>query len=166
MKKQTKKFILGLGAVALLTNSLHANMNEEKTQMQKAMMIKHFQIKHMPMKSQKGIVDRMIIGKIMMLDLSDEQKGKIDTIIKEFKAELSDPYEAFSDNEFDKDAFVKAQRNNIKTMIKNRADLIEKVYNVLTKEQRKDLKTILDMDKIVKKKLFNKHQAHKPKFQG
>lgn len=166
MKRQTKRFILSLGAIALFTSSLHADMNDDKMQMQKGMMVKHFQIKHMPMKPQNGLLDRMIIGKIMMLDLSEEQKGKIDNIIKEFKAELSDPYEAFSDEEFDKDAFVKAQRDNIKTMIKNRADLIEKVYSVLTKEQRKDLKTILDMDKIVKKKLFNKHQAHKPEFRG
>lgn len=164
-----KKLILSISAAVLLSTSLFANMHDGKKQMPKDGMNKQACMDKMgkkPFEFKKG---DMIIGKMMMLDLSSEQKEKIKTIMDNFKDDLEDPYEAFSANGFDKDKFVDAQKNNIKTMLKNRADLIEKVYAVLTKEQKKDLKTILDADRIMKKKRFEKmisQHPHKPEFHG
>lgn len=162
-----KRLILSLSTIALLSTSLFANMHQEKMGMPHGDMKKERCMKGMH-KPHGGMQENMIIGKIMMLDLTKEQKDKIDTIMSEFKADLKDPYEAFSESSFDKDKFVEAQQNNIKMMLKNRAELIEKVYAVLTKAQKKDFKTLLNSDRIMKNKKFENRMGGmpKPEFQG
>eukprot|EP01155_Anaeramoeba_flamelloides_P012774 Anaeramoba_flamelloidesa333531_47.p2 GENE.a333531_47~~a333531_47.p2 ORF type:complete len:184 (+),score=31.62 a333531_47:124-675(+) len=164
--KMNKKLILSLSTVALLSSSLFANM-PQKMEMQKDGMQQQSCMKKMKRHSFGHKKVDMIITKIMMLDLTSKQKDEIKKIINEFKDNLQDPSDAFSDTGFDKDMFIEAHNHNFKTMIENRANLIEKVYAVLTKEQKKDLKTILDMDKLIKKK-FDKMmgKAHKPEFRG
>lgn len=163
-----KKLILSLSTVTLLSTALFANMEHHKDKMQNSQIKKDACMKMMDKTHPKHKRGEMIIGKIMMLDLSAEQKNKIDQLMAQFKEKMQDPYEAFSDNGFDKDKFIDAHKNNFKTMVKHKAQMIEEVYSILTKEQKKDLKTILDMDKIMKKKKFDKMmgKVHKPEFHG
>lgn len=162
MKLQNKKLILTLATVTLFTNSLFANMDEKRTQLPENMMIKHFYMKTMPMKPHHKFEDR-IISKIMMLDLSKEQKKQIKEIVHTKNKKTLDPLDAFSEDGFDKEKFILAIENKKETKLKNKAEKIAKVYALLTKEQKKDLKTILDMEKLMKKKMSKKH---KPEFRG
>jgi protein CpxP len=170
MKRQTKKIILSLGAIALFTTSLSANTYEGKRQLPNGMMIKHYQMKQMPMKGyHKKSRKNMIISKIMMLDLTPEQSKKIKEIVEVKNDKVIDPLDAFSENGFDKDKYIKAIEGNKEARLKERAEKISKIYALLTKEQKKDLKTIIDMEKLMKKKKFDRMMGkndQRPQFRG
>ncbi|MDY0321991.1 MAG: Spy/CpxP family protein refolding chaperone [Arcobacteraceae bacterium] len=103
---------------------------------------------------QKGGCDMMgnkrvmmyVMDTIMSLDLSKEQESKIDAIMKEHMDEVkakTDIASAFSADKFDKKKFMEAQ-NTREIMVQSKADMLEKVYKVLTKEQKAELKAELD----------------------
>jgi Spy/CpxP family protein refolding chaperone len=103
---------------------------------------------------QKGGCDMMgnkrvmmyVMDTIMNLDLSKEQETKIDAIMKEHMDEVkakTDVASAFSADKFDKKKFMEAQ-NTREIMVQSKADMLEKVYKVLTKEQKAELKAELD----------------------
>ena len=90
-----------------------------------------------------------IIKVFQSLDLSSDQKEQLMTLRKEMQEtmkSLRDPQKAkeellgyFSEEGFDKDGFVNKVSEKFDEKIKIRADYIEKMYNILTPEQRKDL---------------------------
>ena len=155
MKIQNKKLILSFAALALFATSSFANMYEGKTHIPKDMIIKHYHMKNMPMKAH-GINPEMIISKLRMIDLSQDQIKKIKDIMKEKSSDMADPLDAFSETAFDKKEFIAAIEKNKKTKLEEIANKIQKIYSVLTKEQKKDLKTIIDMEKIKKKNMMKK----------
>ena len=95
-------------------------------------------------KYHKGSKGRFIIGAVYSLDLSKEQELKIDSFIKEFQERRSASFSAFKNDSFDKQAYINERMNRRENMIKAKADLIEKIYSVLTKEQRTKLKKELE----------------------
>merc|ERR1711916_365854 len=88
----------------------------------------------------KGDKSRFIIGAVYSLDLTKEQETTINKYVEEFQKTRMETFDAFNEDGFDKEAFVKARLNKRENMIKAKAELIEKVYTVLTKDQKSQLK--------------------------
>lgn len=80
------------------------------------------------------------------LDLSDTQKEKLAAIQQEMREEMqanrgqkqnSPMLSAIKDGKFDKTAYLSASEERFSEMSTKRAEHFEKVYNVLTDEQKK-----------------------------
>lgn len=146
-----KKIILSIVATALVASSLLAFNGQGQMQQGKRDGYKHGK---MMMHSQKHKGGFMFIKMVMKLDLSDEQRTKIKSIIKNSMESMPKPSEAFTDTSFDKNAFIKLAQERKDSKIQRKADTIEKVYTVLDASQKKDLKTMLDMKEIMKNKMM------------
>lgn len=150
------KIILSLGTSVLLASSLLAASPQSGMKQGNGSSCKQ----HKMMKQGKGQDRRhSIIKMFKKLDLSDAQRTEIRTMIKTSMQNMPNPHDAFTDTSFNKEQFVKLAKQKRDNKLQRKAELIEKVYNVLTDSQKKDLKTMLDMRDIMKKN----HQMKKPR---
>lgn len=141
------KFIISLGTMILVSSSLLAfspcpnkkQCNGVSSKQQKMMKEQHQSRGH-------GFIDMF-----NKLDLSDEQRTEIRSIVKTSMKNMPNPHTSFSDNGFDKDEFVKLVKQRRDNRIEHRANIIEKAYKVLNSAQKKDFKTMLDMLDMMKK---------------
>lgn len=155
------KIILSLGATALLASSLFAlspvpsQDNGTSCQQHKQSKMKQCdgsscQQKNM-MKSHKQNKKNGIVKMFMKLDLSDAQRAEIRSIMQENRKNRVTMSSAFTDTNFDKAQFIQIAKAKKANKAERKAELISKIYNVLTKPQKKDFKTMLDMKEIMKK---------------
>ena len=77
------------------------------------------------------------------LKLSNEQRLKIMNIIQNSFKESKNPIDAFTKDGFDKAKFIKITKSKRDEMIEKRADNMEKIYNVLTTEQKSKFLTLI-----------------------
>jgi len=153
------KIILGLGTSVLLASSLLAfspqsNMNQRDGSSCK----QHKMMKHQKQGQARG---HGLMNMFSKLDLSDEQRTEIRSIVKDSMKNRVNSLTAFSDSGFNKEQFVKLEKQKRDNRIERRAEVLEKVYGVLNSSQKKDFKTMLDMRDIMKKnqkmtRCFNK----------
>lgn len=143
-----KKMILSLGTIVILSTSAFAFNN--KCDMKQGYGCKSNNQMMMKGKGYKkrGGIERMV----MHLDLSQEQQNKIRDIIKQSRTDIPKISAAFSDNDFDKEKFIKLLKDRRDGKIERRAQMISKVYAVLNPSQKKELKTMIDMKEIMKKR--------------
>lgn len=104
----------------------------------------------------KGNSSRFIIGAVYALDLSDEQKKSIDSYMQEYQKNRSRVFDAFTNDSFDKQAYIKARMKTKEDMIEAKANLLEKIYSTLTKEQKVQLKKELTGFEKIKEERFGK----------
>ncbi|DAB28712.1 MAG: hypothetical protein A2513_10300 [Sulfurimonas sp. RIFOXYD12_FULL_33_39] len=146
-----KRIILSLGLAALLSSSVFAdNMSCDKGN-------KEFG------KCGKGVMkhnnhegDRFM-PLVMKLNLSDEQRKKIDEIMQENMKNMSNMpnmSDAFSDKDFDKKLFVKLQKEKNEKKTERKAQMIESIYAILTPTQKQEFKKIVDEKAAAKKEFF------------
>lgn len=81
------------------------------------------------------------------LNLSVEQKNKIFEIRKETMKNNQTLDIAFSKTSFDKEKFIEIMKQKRDNMIESKAEMIGKVYAVLTSEQKEQLKVLMDLKK-------------------
>ncbi|AOO64512.1 Spy/CpxP family protein refolding chaperone [Sulfurospirillum halorespirans] len=102
------------------------------------------------MRGAKG--DMMGIPMLEKLNLTDDQEHKLDVLRSEFKLEMTklrDPkmmtkmQDLMSGESFNKKEFIKLNNEMHEKMVAVQADHMEKVFNILTKEQRAELKTLM-----------------------
>jgi len=93
------------------------------------------------------------------LDLSKEQRSKVKDIVHNTKPKMVGLNEVFKDGKFDKNKYIDISLNKHKNMVEYKATLIEKIYNILTKEQKIELKKMIDSKKFDDKRGF-KHDKH------
>jgi protein CpxP len=85
---------------------------------------------------------------VAQLDLTDIQEAKITKVIDEYKNKpKANPYDAFSKDSFDKKKYLDTISNMKSNRLKDKADMMEKVYKILTKTQKVKLKKLLDEQK-------------------
>ena len=152
------KIILSLGASALLASSLLAlspvpnqgNAGACQQGKMKQCDGASCQQKKMMKQHKQGKKDG-IVKMFMKLDLSDAQRAEIRSIIQENRKNRPTLNTAFSDTSFDKEQFIAISKAKQANKAERKAELIQKIYNVLTKAQKKDLKTMLDMKVLMKK---------------
>jgi Spy/CpxP family protein refolding chaperone len=86
------------------------------------------------------------------LKLDDGQVSKIKDIMKNIRPKIESYSEVFKDGKFDKDRYIDISLNKYKNMVEYKATLIEKIYEILTKEQKDELKKMIDSNKFEDKK--------------
>jgi len=92
------------------------------------------------------------MGMFQQLNLTDDQRHKLEVLHSEMKLEMTklrDPKMAtkmqdlMSGDSFNKKEFIKMHNEMHEKMVALQADHMEKVFNILTKEQRAELKTLM-----------------------
>lgn len=92
------------------------------------------------------------MGMIQQLNLTDDQRHKLAVLQSEMKLEMTklhDPkmmtkmQDLMSGESFNKKEFIKMHNEMHEKMLALQADHMEKVFNLLTKEQRSELKTLM-----------------------
>jgi protein CpxP len=145
-----KKIILSLTATALLATSLLAFNGQGQMQQGNNQGCKQGKM----MQGQMGKRGPMFMHMIMKLDLSDKQRADIKAIAKKSMQNMPNPHDAFTDATFDKEKFVKLANERRDSKAQTKADMIEEIYAILDSSQKKDLKTMLDMKDMMKKKMM------------
>ena len=148
------KIILSLGATALMVSSLLAFSPDSNMKQCDGSSYKQ----HKMMKHHKSGKRGELVAKFMKLDLSTEQRVQIKALIKESRKDMPNPHTAFSDSSFDKAKFLKLVQQRKDAKAEHKAELIEKIYKLLDATQKKNFKTILDMQKIMKNKHMGKYE--------
>jgi Spy/CpxP family protein refolding chaperone len=81
------------------------------------------------------------------LNLTGEQKIKIEQIVADVRKNEKTPDVAFTKDSFDKDKFISIMNDRRDNMIKSQAEIIEKSYAILTAKQKEQLKVLIDLRK-------------------
>lgn len=107
------------------------------------------------MQGQQGMMmhgNRGGMGMFQQLNLTDDQRHKLEVLHSEMKLEMTklrDPkmvtkmQDMMSGDSFNKKEFIKMHNEMHEKMVALQADHMEKVFNILTKEQRAELKTLM-----------------------
>lgn len=141
-----KRVIFSLGLAALLSSSLLAeNMSCDK---EGRGLHKSHDMSH---KKHRG---GHFMPMVMKLDLSDEQRDKISAIMQERMKNMPDMSDAFTQDGFNKELFIKLQNEKKEQRMQRKAQMIESVYAVLTPVQKKELKKMMDERAAAKKEFF------------
>lgn len=81
------------------------------------------------------------------LNLTTEQKTKIEQIIVDSRKNIKSSDDAFSKDGFDKTKYIQIMNEKRDNMIKSQAEVIEKSYAILTSKQKEQLKVLMDLRK-------------------
>ena len=137
----------------LSVRNIAALMNKNKN---KEMSFKNNCKQHM-MKSSHKMKKRIPMFKVIkQLNLSNVQRTQIKDIMMKSKKNGKTFNTLFTKDSFHKDEFIKRMGEKRENMIKSKADMIEKVYTVLTPKQREQFKVLIDIQSEKMKKRFNK----------
>ena len=147
------KIILSFGVTTLLTTSLFAYSNMQG-QHHNMMNKQYTQGCYKNMNQNK--MNSKMMKMFMMLNLSEKQKEQIQEIVKKSQKNIPNPHKAFTQTSFDKVTFVKLAKEKKYGDIERQANLLEKIYKVLSSSQKKDFKTIMDMQELRKKRMMTK----------
>ena len=132
------KIIVTTAALALMVTGLYASKDLKYEGCHK-MMNTHG--KH------QGKGGHMMVGMFMQLDLSDKQRTEIKQILQDSRKNIQHPSDAFTDSTFDKKKFIKLVNERKAGKIERKAEVIEKMYNILNSAQKKELRTMIDTRK-------------------
>ena len=81
------------------------------------------------------------------LNLTSEQKTKLEQIMQDSRKNMKSEDEAFSKDGFDKAKYVQIMSEKRDNMLKSQAEIIEKSYAVLTPKQKEQFKVLMDLRK-------------------
>lgn len=149
---RTTKMILGLATIALLSTAAIAYPSG----MNGGCDMKNKQHKMMKMHHKKG---DHIIGAIMRLDLTSEQRSKIASILQKAQASQENPTDAFTAKDFNKEKFITLVKEQRDMRVEKKAQTIEKIYTLLNSTQKKNLKTMLDMQVLKRQQMMERFQS-------
>ena len=92
------------------------------------------------------------------LNLTGEQKTKIEQIVADVRKNEKTPDVAFTKDSFDKDKFISIMNDRRDNMIKSQAEIMEKSYAILTAKQKEQLKVLMDLrkERMENNKAFSK----------
>lgn len=81
---------------------------------------------------------------VYQLNLNEKQKEQISAIRQEMFKNRFQKESAFTESSFDKDKYIELMKQRRENMIESKAEMIDKVYKLLDKEQKKELKAMMD----------------------
>lgn len=146
-----KKIILSLASALFLTTTLLASsMNGENKETMKSnnKTCMKKECSNDMKNCDKHHFKNHMVGAMMALDLSAEQIAKVKELMQESMKNRVKTSDAFSENSFDKELFIKLSQEKRDNKIQREADLIEGVYNILTPEQKKAFKEKLSQKRM------------------
>lgn len=133
-----KKILITLGSLLVASSLMAGNCNMQKNNGPKSCDTK--QNCNTNNCGSKG----GFIPMVMSLDLSDEQRTKIKTIVTNSFANMPNPHDAFTETTFDKKKFMELAKQKRDAKLERKAQMMQDVHAVLTKEQKVALKKQLD----------------------
>ena len=142
--KSSNKILTSLVLAGLLSTSVYASYDMGKnknSEMNSKANCKQHMIKSSH-KMKKGIP---IFKVLRDLNLSKDQRVQVKAIIMENKKNRNSLNTVFTKDSFNKDEFIKRMSEKRQYMIKSKADMIEKVYNVLDTKQKEQFKVLIDI---------------------
>jgi len=143
------KIVSGLVLTSLLAGGLFAangemDKKDEKRKGEPTCIMEKGKF-HKGEKGQRG--EGHILGIFKELNLTAEQDEKIKKIVEDSRKNEKTPDEAFTKDGFDKAKYIQIMNEKRDNMLKSQADVIEKVYAVLTSKQKEQLKVLMDLRK-------------------
>jgi hypothetical protein len=162
--KNLKKSIM-LATALLMTTSTMANefhTPEPQTMQEKGKGYQSYKNKNKKeRRSHRGDISRFFIGTVYSLQLTKEQELKIDKTIQEFKNKRFNQFNGFTKDGFNKQKFIQARKDANENKIKLNANLIEKIYHVLNKEQIMQMNKEVEMFKKIKEvEIYKQMKRH------
>lgn len=133
------------GAYAKMEGKGSCSMNEGKKMMMKKHM--HKKAHNSPMALLKEIT------------LTPKQEEQILAIKKDMMKDKVTPDVAFSKEGFDKAKFMEIMKQKRENMLESKAEMIDKVYKVLTPKQKEQLFTLMQLKKEKKEAYMNKRMS-------
>ncbi|WP_320036183.1 Spy/CpxP family protein refolding chaperone [Halarcobacter sp.] len=97
------------------------------------------------MKKHKKMKDFGVMGLIRDLNLSSEQMKDIQEIKQDMMKNKVKSTVAFSKDGFDKEKYIEIMKQKRDNMLESKAEMIDRVYKVLTSEQKEQLKVLMDL---------------------
>ena len=137
-----RTLIVTVTAISLFSSSLFAFGSTGRITQDQSKQIMHQQI--MKKKSVHS-VSQHFINLVYQLNLSKEQSDKIYKIITTEKPEKALLFDTFSESNFDKEKFLSQMDKQSEFTLKSKADKIEKIYSILTSNQKKQLRVLMDL---------------------
>ncbi|RXJ90249.1 hypothetical protein CRV01_03570 [Arcobacter sp. CECT 8983] len=133
-----KSLLISMALATVLATGVYAkgNMNSSGCDYQKSQ------------KMMKKSHHRGFMSFVYNLDLDDKQKQEIQTIRKQMmEKRFSKNESAFTSTDFDKEKYIQIMKQKRQNMIESKAEMIDKVYKVLNKDQKQQLKQMMDKRK-------------------
>lgn len=148
------KILMTVALTGLLGTGLYA-YNGNMQEMQKGMG------NQMPMKSQmmkkhKRMGGFGVMGLLKELNLTPEQMKDIQDIKQDIMKKRVKASVAFSKDGFDKEKFVEIMKQKRENMLESKAEMIDRVYKVLTSKQKEQLKVLIDLREDKMSSMMNK----------
>ena len=132
-----KKFLITAGLCMIAATTMFASEWQQREYMNQR---EEFTCKH-------NMHERGFMQDLRQLNLGNDQKQQIRLIMKEQMQKMPHLSDAFSENGFDKALFIKLEQQKRDQMIQNRADMIEKIYRILTDAQKQQFRIMLQKHK-------------------
>lgn len=143
------KILVGLGLTGLLATGLYAATCDGSGYHKgmKQGMNNQINGKQMMMKKHSRKSSHSPISMIKKLNLSDVQEKQIMQIKQDLMKNRVTPDVAFTKDGFDKAKFVEIMKQKRDNMLESKAEMIDKVYKILTPKQKEQLKVLMDLKK-------------------
>ena len=155
------KLLVATALTAVLSTGLYAacnghNMMKNGDQSCGMKNTNHMMMKKGHMKGHKGPMTLL-----KQLNLTLDQKKQIKQIKQDLMKKTVTPNVAFTSNTFDKAKFIQIMKDKRDNKIEKKAEMMEKVYNVLTTKQKEQFKVLMDLKQekralMMKKRMNNK----------
>lgn len=100
----------------------------------------------------RGFLRFSVMKYLHELNLSDKQISQVKGIMKDTKPKIDSYSDAFHDGKFDKNVYINISLNKYKNMVEYKATLIDKIYEILTNEQKIELKKMIDSNSFEDKR--------------
>lgn len=143
--KLTTKILSSLAIGAILATSMNAAMEGKGMNQQANKACDMKQVHNMKGMENHKAGSYGIMSLLHKLTLTDEQQISIKKIMQESMKKQESKYSAFSEDGFDKNKYIKQMKTAQEDRLKVHADIIEKVYAVLTPKQKSQLRVLMDL---------------------
>jgi len=141
------KLLVATALTVVLSTGLYAANNDQG-------MMKNG--KHMMKKGQKGPMSLL-----RQLNLTLDQKKQIRQIKQDLIKKTVTPNVAFTSSSFDKAKFIQIMKDKRDNKIEKKAELMEKIYNVLTSKQKMQFKVLMDLKQEKRASMMDKRMNYK-----
>ena len=156
------KLLVATALTAVLSTGLYASCNGQSQGMMKKGMEKDNKScamqggKHMMMKKGHHKGQKGPMSLLRKLNLTADQQNQIREIKQDLMKKRVTPNVAFTSNSFDKAKFIEIMKQKRDNKIEAKAEMIDRVYKVLTPSQKEQFKVLMDLKKEKRMSMMNK----------
>lgn len=146
--KIKNRVITGLFLGTLLAGSLYAtNCDMDKRGDRKDCDKSSCMMKKEKFYKMQHNTEEHFFGIFKELNLTQEQKTKIEQIMVDSRKNVKSADEAFTKDSFDKAKYLQIMNEKRDNMLKSQAEVMEKSYAILTAKQKEQLRVLMDLKK-------------------